>query len=137
MLRNSVLNETTRLLNPHPEDEETAPHSSPNEDIESTLEWTSPIDAGNPKNWTSSRKWTCAMLVSGSCLIAPTAAAMVVPAMPLLARDLGITSEAFLQLTMSVFVFGWTAGPLVLGPVSFGGSIELLFLKLEVLTAYT
>lgn len=57
------------------------------------------------------------MLVSFYCLVAPTAAAMVVPAMPALAHDLDIGSTSFLQLTMSVFVLGWTGGPLVLGPV--------------------
>ncbi|KAK3332931.1 putative bicyclomycin resistance protein [Cercophora scortea] len=102
--------ETTRLLGA---DVETAP--APAAD---PLTWTSPTDHGNPKNWTASRKWTCAMLVSILTLIAPTAASMVVPAMPALARDLGIESKSFLQLTMSAFVLGWTAGPLILGPLS-------------------
>ncbi|KAK9421811.1 putative Major facilitator superfamily (MFS) profile domain-containing protein [Seiridium unicorne] len=109
--------ETTRLLggeSRESRDEEAATQTPK----EQPLEWESPSDPGNPKNWSRSRKWTCTMIVSFYCLMAPTAAAMVIPAMPSLARDLNITSDAFLQLTMSLFVFGWTGGPLVLGPLS-------------------
>ncbi|KAK6075572.1 MFS multidrug transporter [Seiridium cupressi] len=111
--------ETTRLFageSRESRDEEAATQTPK----EHPLEWESPSDPGNPKNWSRSRKWTCTMIVSFYCLIAPTAASMVIPAMPSLARDLNITSEAFLQLTMSLFVFGWTGGPLILGPLGTG-----------------
>ncbi|KAK8033905.1 MFS multidrug transporter [Apiospora marii] len=138
MARGTAPTETTRLLGPEEigDDDGTATNMSPavrytakwdalhmTTDsnlfaLTTQLEWASPSDPGNPKNWKSSRKWTCAMIVSFYCLVSPTAAAMVVPAMPALARDLHITSEAILQLTMTLFVLGWTSGPLVMGPLS-------------------
>ncbi|ETS77638.1 hypothetical protein PFICI_09700 [Pestalotiopsis fici W106-1] len=138
MARGIVPTETTRLIGSESEDDDTctrvpgehavySPQSSitticisieANDNALGQLEWSSPTDAENPKNWTSSQKWTCAMIVSFYCLISPTAAAMVVAAMPSLARDLHITSQAVLQLTMSLFVLGWTSGPLVMGPLS-------------------
>ncbi|PYI00535.1 putative florfenicol exporter, partial [Aspergillus sclerotiicarbonarius CBS 121057] len=101
------VNERTRLLSPHDEEEDDAP-----------VAWNGPNDPHNPKNWPASRKWTCAMLVSAYSIIAPTASSMVVPAMPALTRDLHIESPLVTQLTLSIYVLGWGMGPLIMGPLS-------------------
>ncbi|KAE8153838.1 putative florfenicol exporter [Aspergillus avenaceus] len=115
MTREDEPTETTRLL--PPESREADENAIQNAD-DLHVDWESPSDPSNPKNWPSAQKWLCAMLVSIYSLIAPTAAAMVVPAMPALARDLHITSSGMLQMTLSAFVLGWGTGPLILGPLS-------------------
>lgn len=43
---------------------------------------------------------------------------MVAPALPQIGRDLGITQEVELSLTLSIFVLAYAIGPLFLGPLS-------------------
>ena len=43
---------------------------------------------------------------------------MVIPALPQIAEDLDLTSEAMTQLLVSTFVLGWGLGPLLLAPLS-------------------
>ncbi|KAF4177951.1 hypothetical protein CNMCM8927_000591 [Aspergillus lentulus] len=110
--------EATRLLPPESSSLREADENAIRDAEHLYTDWESPIDPTNPKNWRPARKWTCAMIVSIYCLIAPTAASMVVPAMPALGRDLNMTSSGVLQMTLSAFVLGWGTGPLILGPLS-------------------
>lgn len=43
---------------------------------------------------------------------------MVVPALPQMSRDLGLSSETATQAIASLFVLGWSLGQVVMGPLS-------------------
>lgn len=43
---------------------------------------------------------------------------MVAPALPVIAKDFGITNEVESQMVLSVFVLAYAVGPLFLGPLS-------------------
>ncbi|KAH7010920.1 putative bicyclomycin resistance protein [Macrophomina phaseolina] len=72
----------------------------------------------DPKSWPSSRKWLFTLVVACYGLVSPMAAAMVVPALRDMARDLHMMDDGQQQMLMSVFVLGWGLGPLVMGPLS-------------------
>lgn len=80
--------------------------------------WTGPDDPENPKNWTMKKKWAAVITVSCFTFISPVSSSMVAPALSSLARDLHITKEAELELTLSIFVLAYSIGPLFLGPLS-------------------
>ena len=72
----------------------------------------------NPKKWTPSRKWFCAILVSMYALMGPVSSAMVVPALPQISHDLDIPGDTVAQLLVSAFVLGYCIGPLLIAPMS-------------------
>ena len=82
------------------------------------LAWASANDTKNPHNWSASRKWGVAILVSFYALSAPMSSAMVVPALPQMSEELGLTSEASRQLLISAYVLCWSLGTLLWGPLS-------------------
>lgn len=43
---------------------------------------------------------------------------MVAPALPAIAKDLGISNEVESQMVLSIFVLAYAIGPLFLGPLS-------------------
>jgi len=43
---------------------------------------------------------------------------MVVPALPEISHDLGLSSETSTQLVVSIFVLGWSLGQVLMGPLS-------------------
>lgn len=80
--------------------------------------WDSPEDTENPKNWSMSRKWAATIVLSSFTFISPTSSSMVAPALGKVGADLGIKTEAEMQLTLSIFVLAYAIGPLFLGPIS-------------------
>lgn len=82
------------------------------------VSWNGPDDVENPKNWTLKRKWTATFVVSSFTFISPVASAMVAPALPQMAKDLGVTNEVESQMILSIFLLAYAVGPLFLGPLS-------------------
>lgn len=80
--------------------------------------WEGLEDPQNPKNWPTRRKWAATLIVSSFTFISPVSSSMVAPALNAIARDLHITSEIELTLTLSIFVLAYAVGPLFLGPLS-------------------
>ncbi|KAJ1563697.1 hypothetical protein HK405_001110, partial [Cladochytrium tenue] len=80
--------------------------------------WDGADDPENPRNWAARRKWAAAVMVSLFTLISPVSSSMVAPALPDIARDLGVQSEFGLELVLSVFVLAYAVGPLLLAPLS-------------------
>ncbi|KAF2104946.1 MFS general substrate transporter [Rhizodiscina lignyota] len=82
------------------------------------VSWDGPDDPFNPKNWTFKQKWAATFVVSSFTFISPVSSSMVAPALGVISRDFGITSEIEAQLTLSIFVLAYAIGPLFLGPLS-------------------
>ncbi|KII94376.1 hypothetical protein PLICRDRAFT_36640 [Plicaturopsis crispa FD-325 SS-3] len=82
------------------------------------VDWDGPHDPMNPKNWTYKRKWSATLIVSAFTFISPVSSSMVAPAAAQIGHQFGITNEAILAMSTSVFVLGYAFGPLFLGPLS-------------------
>ncbi|KAH8809088.1 MFS multidrug transporter-like protein [Xylogone sp. PMI_703] len=91
------------------------------------VRWQGPGDPENPKNWPFKRKWAAVFVVSSFTFISPVSSSMVAPALDQIGRDLGITADIELSLTLSIFVLAYAIGPLFLGPLSelYGRTIVL------------
>jgi Major Facilitator Superfamily len=89
--------------------------------------WEGPDDPANPKNWPMKRKWAAAFVVSSFTFISPVSSSMVAPALSVLSKDLGITTEFESAMVLSIFVLAYAVGPLFLGPLSeiYGRTIVL------------
>lgn len=80
--------------------------------------WNGPDDPENPKNWSSGRKWAATFVVSSFTFISPVSSSMVAPALTAIGKDLNITTEVQLSLTLSIFILAYAIGPLLFGPLS-------------------
>ncbi|RDW72714.1 MFS transporter [Aspergillus mulundensis] len=80
--------------------------------------WDSQDDPANPMNFTQSRKWTLLGLVSAVTVISPLASSMFSPALEDLASDMDITNDTLLSFTVSIYLLGYTFGPMLLAPLS-------------------
>lgn len=67
------------------------------------VSWEGPDDPENPKNWALKRKWIATLVVSCFTFISPVASSMVAPALPQMAKDLGINNTVESQMTLSIF----------------------------------
>ncbi|EED19393.1 MFS multidrug transporter, putative [Talaromyces stipitatus ATCC 10500] len=80
--------------------------------------WKGPDDPENPKNWPMKRRWAAVFVVSCFTFISPVSSSMVSPALTAIAKELNITNEVQLEMTLSIFVLAYAIGPLFLGPLS-------------------
>ncbi|RFU29474.1 hypothetical protein B7463_g6870, partial [Scytalidium lignicola] len=89
--------------------------------------WDGPEDPANPKNWTFRHKWAAVLVVSSFTFISPVSSSMVAPALNSIGKELHITADIELSLTLSVFVLAYAIGPLLVGPLSemYGRTIVL------------
>ncbi|KAL4984101.1 major facilitator superfamily domain-containing protein [Aspergillus falconensis] len=82
------------------------------------IAWDGQDDPANPMNFAPSRKWTLLGLVSAVTVISPLASSIFSPALGDLAVDMGVTNETLLSFTVSIYLLGYTFGPLLLAPLS-------------------
>ncbi|KAJ4478953.1 MFS polyamine transporter [Lentinula aciculospora] len=82
------------------------------------VDWDSPDDPKNPKNWRKSRKWAATLIVALFTFVSPVASAMIAPGSQQVADEFGITSNVVLDMITSIFVLGFAIGPLFMGPLS-------------------
>jgi MFS family permease len=81
------------------------------------VNWDSPEDPKNPKNWSMKRKWAATFIVSAFTLVSPISSSMIAPALGSIKKDFNITNEVEAFLTLSIFVLAYAIGPLFLGPL--------------------
>ena len=105
--------EKRRTISRQPTNKSTRSQRDPN-----MVSWNGPDDPENPKNWPLKRKWVATFVVSSFTFISPVASAMVAPALPQIAQDLGIQNQVESQMTLSIFLLAYAFGPLFLGPLS-------------------
>lgn len=82
------------------------------------VSWDGPDDPENPKNWSLGLKWAATAIVSSFTFISPVSSSIVAPALTSIAADFHIRSEVESQLVLSIFVLGFSIGPLILGSLS-------------------
>ncbi|KAJ5618943.1 hypothetical protein N7510_002927 [Penicillium lagena] len=80
--------------------------------------WDGRDDPNNPQNFTNGKKWALLALISAMTLISPLASSMFSPAIPYMAADFGETNETILSFSVSIYLLGYTFGPLLLAPLS-------------------
>ncbi|CAE6338289.1 unnamed protein product [Rhizoctonia solani] len=83
------------------------------------VDWDSPDDPKNPRNWTFRHRWAATAVVSLFTFMSPLASSMVAPALPQISRELNLEQGSVLEaMTLSVFVLAYAVGPLFFGPLS-------------------
>jgi len=82
------------------------------------LDWNGPEDLGNPRNWTTVKKWQATFIVSSFTFISPVSSSMIAPCSSLVATEFGITNSVTLATVTSIFVLAYAFGPLLFGPLS-------------------
>ncbi|CAG8072404.1 unnamed protein product [Penicillium salamii] len=80
--------------------------------------WEGQDDPKNPQNFPSSKKWALLGLVSAMTLISPLASSMFSPAITFMAAEFKETNETILSFSVSIYLLGYTFGPLLLAPLS-------------------
>ncbi|RAL04138.1 MFS transporter [Aspergillus ibericus CBS 121593] len=80
--------------------------------------WDGQLDPANPQNFTQNKKWILLALISSFTFISPLASSMFSPAIGYMAADFHVTNESLLSFSVTIFLLGYTFGPLVLAPLS-------------------
>ncbi|KAF2189684.1 membrane transporter [Zopfia rhizophila CBS 207.26] len=95
------------------------PEKYPLMDLENGLVgWDSQDDPTNPRNFPDNRKWFILGLVSAITFLSPLASSIFAPGIPFVNRDFHNTSPILGAFSISVFVLGFSVGPLFLSPLS-------------------
>lgn len=71
-----------------------------------------------PLNFPGSRKWLLLGLLASITFVSPLASSMFAPAVSFADKEFGNTSVIRSTLSVSIFLLGYTVGPLVLAPLS-------------------
>ncbi|KAJ5648883.1 uncharacterized protein N7484_002606 [Penicillium longicatenatum] len=80
--------------------------------------WDSQDDPENPQNFASGKKWALLALISAFTLVSPLASSMFSPAVVYMGEQFGESNETILALSVSIYLIGYTCGPLFLAPLS-------------------
>ncbi|OAA82569.1 Major facilitator superfamily domain, general substrate transporter [Akanthomyces lecanii RCEF 1005] len=80
--------------------------------------WDRQEDPKNPQNYTQRKKWTILALISAMTIISPLASSMFAPAVEYMAREFHETNATVISLSVSIYLLGYTVGPLLLAPLS-------------------
>ncbi|KAH7318876.1 MFS general substrate transporter [Rhizoctonia solani] len=103
-------------------DSKPSPGKSAQDDTEKKpdfVDWDSPDDPKNPRNWSFRHRWAATAVVSLFTFMSPLASSMVAPALPQISRELNLEQGSVLEsMTLSVFVLAYAVGPLIFGPLS-------------------
>lgn len=74
---------------------------------EGIVGWEGQDDPENPQNFPSSRKWGLLALMAGITFVSPLASSMLSPATEYVGADFGVTNEAILSFTVSIYLLGY------------------------------
>lgn len=80
--------------------------------------WDSQDDPKNPQNYAPRKKWLILALISAMTIISPLASSMFAPAVEYMAKDFHETNETVVSMSVSIYLIGYTVGPLLLAPLS-------------------
>lgn len=76
-----------------------------------------PEDPENPMNWTRIRKWTITAILAGMTFVTTFTSAIFSTSVNATAREFHASTEA-MTLGTSLFLFGFSFGPVIFGPTS-------------------
>ncbi|KAF2472292.1 MFS general substrate transporter [Lindgomyces ingoldianus] len=80
--------------------------------------WDHQDDPANPRNFADRRKWFILGLVSAITFLSPLASSIFAPGISFVSRDFHNSSQILGAFSVSVFVLGFSFGPLFLSPLS-------------------
>ncbi|KAF1996896.1 MFS general substrate transporter [Amniculicola lignicola CBS 123094] len=96
-----------------------APEIYPLSDLDNGLVgWDSQDDPTNPRNFAENRKWFILGLVSAITFLSPLASSIFAPGVTFVSQEFNNTSQILASFSVSVFVMGFSIGPLFLSPLS-------------------
>lgn len=76
------------------------------------VDFDGPDDPENPLNWTFYKKWGMVLLISAITFLTPLASSMFAPGVPEVMKDFGSTNDMLEGFMVSVYVLGFSFGPL-------------------------
>lgn len=76
------------------------------------VDFDGPDDPQNPLNWGFTKKWGMVMLISAITFLTPLASSMFAPGVPEVMKDFGSTNNMLEGFMVSVYVLGFSFGPL-------------------------
>lgn len=76
------------------------------------VDFDGPDDPQHPLNWGFSKKWGMVLLISAITFLTPLASSMFAPGVPEVMRDFGSTDDMLSGFIVSVYVLGFSFGPL-------------------------
>lgn len=76
------------------------------------VDFDGPDDPQNPLNWSFTKKWGMVMLISAITFLTPLASSMFAPGVPEVMKDFGSTNNMLEGFMVSVYVLGFSFGPL-------------------------
>ena len=82
------------------------------------IAWDSPRDPANPLYFPTHKRITNMVLICGLTFISPLGSSIFAPGVSYTLRDLNETSTAVGSLQNTIFLLGYSVGPLLLGPLS-------------------
>ncbi|CZR50361.1 related to synaptic vesicle transporter SVOP and related transporters (major facilitator superfamily) [Phialocephala subalpina] len=80
--------------------------------------WDSQDDPCNPRNFPEARKWLLLGFISAIAFLSPLCSSIVAPAVTFIDMEFHNTSSILSSLVVTIFVFGFAVGPLLLSPLS-------------------
>ncbi|KAL8992188.1 MAG: hypothetical protein Q9169_007300, partial [Polycauliona sp. 2 TL-2023] len=105
-----MADETQPLLNG-------SPHPNPNHSPNNILDLSSPTNPHNPQNMAPLRKWSCVTILGLMTFAATFSSSVFNAAIPVAAHEFHVSLPT-MSLATSLFVFGFAAGPILMGPAS-------------------
>jgi MFS family permease len=76
-----------------------------------------PFDAGNPKDWPTSRKWAVTDVLSATGFNRIMVSTIMAPALSTIAKELDMNSSES-AMALSIYLLATAFGPLIIGPLS-------------------
>ncbi|KAF4121388.1 putative arabinose efflux permease, MFS family [Geosmithia morbida] len=101
--------------------ESAMPHRQPFPEMDlrnGIVGWDGQDDPENPRNFSSRKRWTLLSIISGMTFVTPFASSMLSPAVTFVSAEFGITNQTLLSLSVSIYLLGYSFGPLLLAPMS-------------------
>jgi predicted MFS family arabinose efflux permease len=85
---------------------------------EGIVGWEGQDDPEMPLNFPQRKKWLIVGLLSAATLLTPFASSILAPGIESLDREFGNTNSIVGAMTVSIYLLGYTVGPLFLAPLS-------------------
>lgn len=85
---------------------------------EGIVGWEGQDDPEMPLNFPKKKKWLIVGLLSSATLLTPFASSILAPGIESLSREFGNTNSIVGAMTVSIYLLGYTVGPLFLAPLS-------------------
>jgi hypothetical protein len=76
------------------------------------VDFDGPDDPQNPLNWGFTKKWGMVLLISAITFLTPLASSIFAPGVPEVMQDFGSTNDMLEGFMVSVYVLGFSFGPL-------------------------